>query len=116
MTFIGMKHNKIFLQHILDEMDFIADEVKKLSYETFIESELYTRAFSRSVEIIGEAVKNLSEDSRNSHSQIEWKKLAGMKDKIIHQYFGVDYDLIWGVANNKLPSVKKEIGKIIDSE
>ncbi len=116
MTFAGMKHNRIYLQHILDEIDFISDEVKKLSYETFVESDLYTRAFSRSIEIIGEAVKNLPEDFRNSHLQIEWRKLAGMRDKIIHHYFGVDYDLIWDVVNKKLPSVKTEISKILKSE
>jgi len=111
-----MKRNKIYLQHILDEIKFLTKEVDKLTYQQFIESELYSRAFSRSIEIIGEAVKNLPEDFRDLHPQIEWKKLAGMRDKIIHHYFGVDYELIWDFVNTKLPSVKIEILKIIDLE
>ena len=113
MIYIGMKHNKIYLQHILDEIKFITGEINKLTFDTFIESELYTRAFSRSLEIIGEAIKNLPENFREIHPEIEWKKLAGMRDKIIHHYFGVDYDLIWDVVNTKLPTVQIEIEKIL---
>lgn len=79
----------------------------------FIESEIYTRAFSRSIEIIGEAVKNLSQDFRNANNDIDWKKIAGMRDKLIHQYFSVDYDLIWDAVKNKLPAIAKRIKEIL---
>ena len=116
MKFAGMKHNNVYLQHILDEINFIVNETKNLSYEEFIESELYTRAVSRSIEIIGEAIKNLSDDFGELHPDIEWKKLAQMRDKIIHHYFGVDYEIIWNVITSKLPTVKREIQKILKTD
>jgi len=88
---------------------------ENLDLESFVENEMYTRAFSRSFEIIGEAVKNLSSDFREKHNKIEWKKISGMRDKIIHQYFNVDYELLWDVIKNKLPTIKKEI-EIIEKE
>ncbi|HCY76202.1 MAG TPA: hypothetical protein DHV28_09800 [Ignavibacteriales bacterium] len=100
-----MKQDKVYLQHIFDEIDFILNETKKLDYDKFIESEIYTRAFSRSLEIIGEAVKNLSSDFKESHNEIEWKKIAGMRDKLIHEYFRVDFEIMWDVIKNKLPEI-----------
>ena len=108
-----MKHDKVYLQHILDEIEFIQKIVTNLTYESFIESEVYTRAFSRSIEIIGEAVKNLSQSFRDENSDIDWKKISGMRDKVIHQYFSVDYDLIWDAVKNKLPAIKQRIKEIL---
>lgn len=71
----GMKQDKVNLKHILDELNFILNEVKNLNYDKFIESEIYTRAFSRSLEIIGEAVKGLSSEFKSSHQETDWKKL-----------------------------------------
>ncbi len=109
-----MKLNTIYLQHILDEINFLMKETSSLSFEEFVESELYTRAFSRSLEIIGEAVKNLPDSFRESHPDIEWKKLAGMRDKIVHHYFGVDYELIWDVVTNKIPHLKDHINRVLN--
>ncbi|MHB1686210.1 MAG: HepT-like ribonuclease domain-containing protein [Ignavibacteriaceae bacterium] len=104
-----MKHNEIYLKHILDEILFLLKTTGNLNYDSFLENEIYTRAFSRSFEIIGEAVKNLPQDFRKKHSDIEWKKISGMRDKIIHQYFNVDYELLWDVIKNKLPEIKEKI-------
>jgi len=109
-----MKHNIIYLKHIIDEIDFILTETKNLPFDSFTENEIYTRAFSRSIEIIGEAVKNLSQEFRERHSDIEWKKISGMRDKIIHHYFNVDYELIWDVIKNKLPEIKVKIQKVLN--
>ncbi|MGA7721876.1 MAG: DUF86 domain-containing protein [Ignavibacteriaceae bacterium] len=111
-----MKLNKVYLKHIIDEINFITDEIEKLSYDTFIESEIYTRAFSRSIEIIGEAIKNLSVNFKEIHNDIEWKKISGMRDKLIHQYFSVDYEIVWDVVKNKLPVIRKKLLKILDAE
>lgn len=89
-----MKHNDVYLKHILDEVSFLLKSTEDLDFNSFVENEMYTRAFSRSFEIIGEAVKNLSPDFRKEHNKIEWKKISGMRDKIIHQYFNVDYELL----------------------
>jgi uncharacterized protein with HEPN domain len=116
MILNGMKLNKVYLKHIIDEINFITDEIEKLSYDTFIESEIYTRAFSRSIEIIGEAIKNLSVNFKEIHNDIEWKKISGMRDKLIHQYFSVDYEIVWDVVKNKLPVIRKKLLKILDAE
>jgi uncharacterized protein with HEPN domain len=109
-----MKQDKVYLQHIFDEIDFILNQSNNLSYENFIESELYTRAFSRSIEIIGEAVKNLSKEFKEKYSEIDWKRIAGMRDKLIHHYFNIDYEILWDVIKHKLPSIKNHISTIIE--
>ena len=111
-----MKLNEVYLKHILDEILFLSKTSEKLDYNSFIENEMYTRAFSRSLEIIGEAVKNLTPEFRKTHREIEWKKISGMRDKIIHHYFNVDYELLWDVIVNKLPELKKQVESILNKE
>jgi len=111
-----MKRNEVYLKHIIDEISFLIESSKKLNYDSFLESEMYTRAFSRSFEIIGEAVKNLTEEFRQEHDEIEWKKIAGMRDIIIHHYFSVDYEIIWNAIQNNLPSIKTKIQFILEKE
>ncbi|MFA6549231.1 MAG: DUF86 domain-containing protein [Candidatus Margulisiibacteriota bacterium] len=109
-----MKQNKVFLQHILDEIIFLEKETKKIDTASFFKNELLKRACARSLEVIGEAVKNLSDEFTAQHDDIEWKKLAGLRDKIIHFYFGVNWDIVWDVIKSKLPEVKEKIEKILE--
>lgn len=111
-----MKHNEVYLRHILDEIIFLLKTAEGLDFNEFLENEMYTRAFSRSFEIIGEAVKNLSPDFRKKHNDIEWKKIAGMRDKIIHHYFNVDYEILWDAIKNKLPDTKGKIQIILNQQ
>jgi len=111
-----MKHNIVYLRHIIDEITFLLKTTENLSFESFNESEIYTRAASRSFEIIGEAVKKLPQDFRDKHSDIEWKKIAGMRDKIIHNYFSVDYEILWDAIKQKLPTINEKIQLILDQE
>ncbi|MBI5400174.1 DUF86 domain-containing protein [Candidatus Saganbacteria bacterium] len=108
-----MKQNKVFLHHILDEIIFLEKETKEIDSVSFFSNELLKKACARSLEIIGEAVKNLSDDFAHQHDDIEWKKLAGLRDKVIHFYFGVNWDIVWDVIKNKLPEIKEKIEKII---
>lgn len=108
-----MKSDRIFLEHILDEIHFLLKQADDQSFETFIHDEVTKRAYSRSIEIIGEAVKNLSAGFKRKHKEVEWKKIAGLRDKIIHQYFGVNYDIVWDVIKNKLPTLKGTLEKIL---
>ena len=110
-----MKHNDIYIKHILDEIEFLFKTTNSLDYNSFYENEIYTRAFSRSFEIIGEAVKNLSPEFREKYNNIEWKKIAGMRDKIIHHYFNVDYEILWDAIKNKLPIIQKELQIILNN-
>lgn len=68
----------------------------------------------RSLEIIGEATKNLSDDFRVQHPQVSWKRMAGMRDKLIHEYFGVDYDVVWDVIENHILPLHNEVKILID--
>lgn len=83
-----------------------------MKFEQLIADELLKRGVARSLEIIGEAVKNLSSDFKTKHKNMEWKKIAGFRDKLIHYYFGVNWDIVWDVIQTKLPEPRK----IVESE
>ena len=102
-----------YLRHIIDEIDFLQKESSPLSEDEFMRDDVRERAFARSLEIIGEAVKNIPEEFKNSHTQIDWKSFAGLRDKLIHHYFGVDYALVWDVVKHELPELKKKLEEIL---
>jgi len=108
-----LKQNLPLLKHILDEINFLLNHTDRLAYEYFITDELLKRGCARSFEIIGEAVKNISDEFKDEHKDIDWKKIAGMRDKIIHYYFGVNYNILWQTIKDKLPDLKKKIEDII---
>lgn len=83
-----------YIRHILDEITFLTNQTVILSEDQFMRDELAQRAFARSLEIIGEAVKNIPEEYKTTHPEVEWKSFAGLRDKLIHHYFGVDYVLV----------------------
>ncbi|HWF61400.1 MAG TPA: DUF86 domain-containing protein [Nitrospira sp.] len=105
-----------YLRHILVEIEYLSDQSRTLTYERFAADETLRRAFVRSLEIIGEAVKNLPDEFRASHPEVEWRPIARMRDRLIHGYFGVDYQLVWDVVYEKLPELKRSIQRIIDSQ
>jgi uncharacterized protein with HEPN domain len=103
-----------YFEHILTEINFILEYSNGVSYNDFIHNEILKRSFARSIEIIGEAAKKVPEDILIKHSEIEWKALSGMRDKLIHKYFGVDYELLWDAVINKIPDLKQKIEKIVN--
>jgi len=103
-----------YLQHILDEATYIMRSSDGLEKATFIQDETLKRAYVRSIEVIGEAVKQLPDALRQQYTMIEWRALAGMRDRLIHGYFGVDYDIVWDVVINKIPVLDAEIRRILE--
>ncbi len=108
-----MKNYKAYLEHILDEADYLMRSSAGMEYSVFIEDETLKRSFVRSLEVIGEAVKNLPRDFKEAHGEVEWKKVAGMRDILIHHYFGVDYKMVWDVVMNQVPDLKEKIKKAL---
>ena len=102
------------INHINNEIDYLSIKSKGLTHDKFIKDETLKRAFVRSLEIIGEAVKTIPKQITEQYKQIEWNKIAGMRDKLIHHYFGVDYDLVWDVIENHIPKLKEAIKLILN--
>jgi uncharacterized protein with HEPN domain len=104
-----------YLRHILVEADYLIGQSAGLTFEAFIANETLRRAFVRSLEIIGEATKKISDEFRAHHPAVEWRAMAGMRDRLIHDYFGVDYELVWDVVQTRIPELRVNIGLILDA-
>src|SRR5690606_28960679 len=92
-----------YLKHISDECKYIISVSNELSFEAFLENETLKRAIVRSLEIIGEATKKIPADFKVKWNAIQWKNMAGMRDRLIHDYMGVNYSIVWDVVKNKIP-------------
>jgi uncharacterized protein with HEPN domain len=90
------------IKHIQEETAFILNHTENLTREAYLMDEVLCRASIRSLEIIGEATKKLSNEFKSEHFQIEWKKIAGTRDKLIHDYYGIDYDIVWDILTSKI--------------
>jgi len=106
---------EVYLEDIRDAIDKVKTYTLGLSQDVFENDNKTIDAVVRNLEIIGEAVKMIPESIRLAHPNIEWKKIAGLRDILAHQYFGIDIDIIWDILKNKLPALEEEIIEILST-
>lgn len=103
----------VYLQHILDATDRVRQYLGSMDEASFLDNSLVQDGVIRQLEIIGEATKRLPDDLRRKYPQVPWADIAGMRDKLVHDYFGVDLDKVWLTANDDLSALKSEVVKIL---
>ena len=106
------KEDLIFIEHILENIEDINSFVKGVSKSDFGNNKEKLNAVTKSIEIIGEAAKNLSKSFKENHLGISWNKIIGTRDILIHRYFGIDLDMLWEIIKKDLPELKKKVQKI----
>ncbi len=108
-----MREIRDYLIDIKNECEYLLNRIENLAYEEFIRNEDLKKAFVRSLEVIGEASKRLTKEIRKRYPQIPWKSLVEMRNIIIHEYFGVNYETVWDTIKNRIPDLYKIIKEII---
>lgn len=103
-----------FVRHILDEVAYLREASAIVDAATFYRDPTLQRAFVRSLEVIGEATKRLPQDFRDAHPAIDWRGMAGMRDRLIHGYFGVDLELVWDVVRTRVPDLEKRLRPLVE--
>jgi uncharacterized protein with HEPN domain len=107
-----LKDDSVYIKHILEEIGYLLKESRDLTLEQLLGDQTRQKAFIRSLEVIGEASKNISPAFKEKNRTIEWKELAGLRDKLIHFYFGVDWNIVWDVIKHKIPELENKINKL----
>lgn len=103
----------LYLKDILNSIALIEDFIGNMQFNEFAEDKKTSSAAIYQIEIIGEAAKHIPRDKQTKYRKIPWKDMAGMRDRIIHFYFGVDYEIVWKVIKEDLPNLKTQIVKIL---
>lgn len=104
---------KVYLEDILEAIGKISRYTAGVSQEVFSRDEKTLDAVVRNLEIIGEAIKKVPGKIRSKYPEVEWKRIAGLRDILIHEYFGIDMDIIWDIVQNKLPELEKQVKQIL---
>jgi uncharacterized protein with HEPN domain len=106
------KNDLAYIDHILDCIRKIQGFSKGLTLKEFLEDELVQDAIIRNIEVIGEASKKISADTKKTYSEIPWKEITGMRDKLIHDYLGVDSRVVWKTIKEDIPALKRFLKEI----
>ena len=109
-----MAHDEmLYLRHMLDAIDIVEEYLRGVNEDKFKNTRLIQDGVIRQIEIIGEAARHISKDNRKSYPEIPWQDVAGMRDKLIHDYFGVDIEKVWDTACDDLPILRKQVVGIL---
>ena len=108
-----MKNDKVYIEHILEAIQTIEIYKKDLDFESFLKNKMAVDAIIRELEIIGEASNNISEKFQKEHADIPWRKIIGIRNTLIHEYFGINKKVVWNTCENDLPELKRFIEKIV---
>jgi uncharacterized protein with HEPN domain len=103
-----------YLNDMLDECEYLLKRKTNLNYSAFLHNEDLKKAFVRSLEVIGEAAKNIPQEIRAQYPQINWRDVAGIRDIVIHAYFGIDYRVVWKTIEIDIPALKENLEKILN--
>jgi uncharacterized protein with HEPN domain len=108
------KEDSVYLRHILDAVSRIEEYTKEIEYKNFMENHLVQDGVIRQIEIIGEATKRLSDKTRDNYPDVPWKDMTGMRDKLIHDYLGVDIDAVWDTVKEDIPILKNKLKDLLE--
>ena len=105
---------RLYVKDILDCIERIEEFVGDMKFNEFVEDDKTSSAVVRKLEIIGEATKNIPKSLTQKYEEVPWKDMARMRDKIIHFYFGTDYEIVWGVIKERLPEIKPTVRQMLE--
>ena len=107
---------KLFLEDILESIELIRSYISGMTYEDFKKDRKTIDAVVRNLEIIGEAARNIPDNIKAEHTDIDWKGMIGLRNRIAHGYFGISLGIVWNIIKNELPSLKVKIKQILETE
>ncbi|MDV0442726.1 DUF86 domain-containing protein [Methanorbis rubei] len=107
------RHDSVYIRHIHDEIEFLEENFQNLTYAELTSDKRAQHMITKALEIIGEASKNLSDATKNEHNTIEWRLIAGMRDRLTHSYDDVSWKTVWDVLQNDIPALKIGIDQIL---
>jgi uncharacterized protein with HEPN domain len=110
-----LKDDRILLVHILKEISFLKKICRSRSAEDLLQDDYFSHAVIRAIEVIGEASKNVSQSLKATYPEVEWRQMAGMRDKVIHRYFEINWKIVWDVINTEIPVIEPKISAILQA-
>lgn len=103
-----------FVQDIIDSINDVENFIGRMDFEEFIKDKKTVYSVVRAIEIIGEATKNIPGQIKKKYPEVPWKKMAGMRDKLVHEYFGIDLEILWGTAKEDVPQLRVPVSKVLE--